>query len=218
MPLGPQSKPPGKVNAAADEERARSGPATAVLIFLTVGLVGTCGICGGATFLFQPKLSDNPDAVPPLMDELLMIDIPAIFQPRGTITWNLAFMLSLNGAYYETTDPAREGVLMFISVDGGSLSKPDVRAHIERVLNEKSNGTVALVPEGQPEERVVMIGQGAVPFTFETGTDPSTKNRYRLIHGVVDGRKGGEVLIALRIRQDANWNDDIAVKMVESIR
>jgi hypothetical protein len=32
------------------------------------------------------------------------------------------------------------------------------------------------------------------------------------------GRKGGEVLIALRIRQDANWNDDIAVKMVESIR
>jgi hypothetical protein len=77
---------------------------------------------------------------------------------------------------------------------------------------------VTLVPEGQPEERVVVVRDGAVPFSFETGMDPSTKNRYRLIHGVVGGRTGGEVLIALRIRQDADWNDDIALNMIESIR
>jgi hypothetical protein len=127
-------------------------------------------------------------------------------------------MLSLDGAYYETTDRAREGVLMFVGVDGGSLNKPAVRTHIERVLNEKSNDSVTLVPDGQPEDRMIVVRDRAEPFTFESGVDPSTRNRYRLIHGVVEGHNGGEVLIALRIRQDADWNDDIAVKMVESIR
>jgi hypothetical protein len=152
------------------------------------------------------------------MDELLEIDIPASFEPRGTIEWNLAFMLSLRGSYYETADRSREGVLMFIGVDGGSLNKPNVRAHVERVLNEKSNGTVSLAPEGAPDERMIAVRGESVPFTFETGVEPSTKNRYRLIHGVVDGRRGGEVLIALRIKQDGDWNDEVAVKMIESIR
>jgi hypothetical protein len=218
MPSGPQSKRPGNGIAAGTEERGRSAPATVALIFLAIGLVGILAVCGGSIYLFQPKLSDDAEAVPPLMDELVEIDIPAIFQPRGTIRWNLAFMLSLNGAYYETADPAREGVLMFVGVDGESLSKPDVRAHVERVLNEESNGTVTLVPEGEPLERIVTVRDAAVALTFETGTDPSSKNKYRLMHGVVDGRNGGEVLIALRIRQDADWNDDLAVRMVESIR
>lgn len=218
MPIDPQSKPPGNARAADPKERALSAPATTALIFLAVGLAGICGVCGGAIYLFQPKLSDDPEAVAPLMDDLLAIDIPAIFEARGTIRWNLAFALSLNGAYYESTDRAREGVLMFVGVDGDSLSKPDVRAHIERVLSEKSNGAVALVPDGVPEDRMIIVRDRNVPFTFETGVDPATKTRYRLMHGVVEGSRGGEVLVALRIREDADWNDEIAVRMVESIR
>lgn len=218
MSIEPQSKPPARGRSGEPAERLRGAPANAALIFLAIGVAGICGLCGGAIWLFQPKLSDDPQAVPPLMDELLEVDIPAIFEPRGTIRWNLAFALSLNGAYYETADRTREGVLMFVGVSGGSLAKPDVRTHVERVLNDKSNSGAALVPEGQPEERMIVVRDRAAPFTFETGTDPATKNRYRLMHGVVDGRSGGEVLIALRIRQDANWSDELAIRMLESIR
>lgn len=218
MPNDPQLKPTARSNALESDDRSLGTPAKAVLIFLATGLIGICGVCGGAVYMFQPRLSDDPQAVAPLMDDLLEIDVPAVFEPRGAIQWNLAFMLSLKGAYYETTDRSREGVLMFIGVNGGSLSKPDVRTHVERVLNEKSNGAVALVPDGPPEDRVITVRNQPVPFTLEIGIDPATKNRYRLMHGVVTGRNGGEVLIALRIKQDADWTDEIAVRMIESIR
>lgn len=208
----------GKQAAADADERARGGPATVALIFLAVGMIGICAVCGGGVYLFQPHLADDERSVGPLMDDVLSIDVPASFEPRGTIEWNLAFLMSLRGAYYETADRQQEGVLMFLAVEGGSLDKPNVRSHVERVLSEKSNGTVPLTPDGEPEERMVPIRGEDKPFTFETGVDPSSKVRYRLAHGVVDGENGQEVLVALRIREDAGWDDAATIAMLESIR
>lgn len=218
MSSEPRSKKTKKTSPAPGDDARRNAPATAALIILAVGLAAICGLCGGAMYLFQPKLSDDPRAVTPLMDELLEIDIPAAFEPRGTIEWNMAFMLTLQGAYFETSDRSQDGVLMFLGVEGGSLDKPNVRQHVERVLSEKSNGTVQLTPEGSPEERMVQVRGQSVPFTFETGVDPGSKQRYRLMHGVVDAPTGGEVLIALRIRTGPHWDDAVALRMLESIR
>ena len=218
MSSDPQSRKGKKPSPAQSDESRRNTPATVALVLLSIGLAAICGTCGGAMYLFQPKLSDDAQRVDPLVDELLQIDIPAAFEPRGTIEWNMAFMLSLRGAYFETSDRSQDGVLMFLGVEGGSLDKPNIRAHVERVLSEKSNGTVRLTPEGSPEERLISIRGVPTTFTFETGVDPGSKEKYRLMHGVVDGAKGQEVLIALRIKTGPQWDDAVAVGMLESIR
>jgi len=209
---------------AADGLPSRNTPATVVILFLAVGSTSICGICGGALYYFQPHVSDDAADVAALMPEILTISIPATpddgavqFRPRGTIRWNLAFLMTLRGVYFETVDAEQDGVLMFIEVDGSSLDKPNVRSHVEKVLREREGGGALLQPTGTAETRSLLVRDGLVDFTFESGLDPATSDVYRLVSGVVTGNRGGEVLLGLRIKQAAPWDDALAERMIESI-
>lgn len=197
---------------------------TVAVLFLSIGSIAICGICGGALYYFQPHVTEDPDAVAALMVELVTIDVPQSetskvrFHPRGTIEWNLAYMMSLRGAYYETVDPQQDGVLMFLEVTGASLQKPDVRTHIDRMLSERGGAGPPLKPSGHPDYRVLTVRGQPAEFTFETAVDPATKDSYRLISGVVVGNRWHDVLITLRIKSAAPWDDSVAVRMLESIQ
>jgi hypothetical protein len=177
------------------------------------------------------------------------VEVPPVFAPRGTIEWNVAFAMSMRAAYYDyapvgakpgtgvissqerggstsaataemTPVPGFDGELVFVGVDHKFQDKPDVRRHIELVLQKQGAGTLEL-PLERVESRIIPIAGEPVAFEFETRTAPKVRNKpqasYRLIHGVVNGRSG-PVLIVLRAPLDGNWNDAIAERMLGSIR
>jgi hypothetical protein len=202
-----------------------NSPATAVLLFLGIGSIAIVGLCGGLFYFLQPHVSEDPADVRTLMDELLVISIPTepdaapvVFEPRGTIRWNIAFMMSLRGAYYETQDDQLDGLLMFLEVTGASLDKPEVREHVDRILRERSDGKIQLQPGSFSETRTLDVRGFPTPITFETGVHAGTSESYRLVTAIVPAKRDGEVLIALRVKQAPPWNDEIAVRMIESIR
>ena len=208
-----------------EASRQRNAPATVVLLFLGIGTLAIVGLCAGGLYLFQPHVSEEPAGATALVNEMLLIDVPddplsdpVAFVPRGTIEWNIAFMMSLRGAYFEADDEQLDGLLMCREGTGASLQKPDVREHVDRVLRERSDGRIQLRSDGPPEIRLMPVRGVPSEFTFETGTDPATKDAYRLVTGIVPGNLGGEVLIALRIKQTDPWSDAIIARMVESIR
>lgn len=192
--------------------------ARVVTIFLGFGTAAIVGACFAGAYFFFPRVDEEPSAVADVMDGMLDIDIPAVFEPRGTIEWNMALVMTMRGAYFEPVDSERNGILLFVQVEGGSGDKPEVREHIENVLWQDGSATEQLVLETEShEERMVLVRGDPVPFVFETATDAQTKTTYRLVHGVVEGVEG-PVLIALRMQVDSGWNDETAVAMLRSIR
>jgi hypothetical protein len=173
-----------------------------------------CGLCATGVYFFEPDVRDDPEAVDPLMAEMLDITVPPEFEKRGVIEWNLGFLMSLRGAYYETPGAESDGMLMFVEVRSFHGNDPDVDAHIRQALREKQGGVVELELVESKEEPLQVRGK-PVPFKFETRRDPVEDQTYRVIEGVVEGR-GGPVLIGLRVREDA-WDDAVAREMIESI-
>lgn len=224
MVFGFGSRQRGKSRFAGGPGSPRT-TVTVAMLFLTVGSAAICGLCGGALYYFQPHVATGPADVEALLPEMLTISIPQSatdgpvpFRPHGTIRWNLGFLVTLRGAYFETVDEELDGMLMFLEVDGSSLDKPKSRAHVERVLREREGGAGQLLPTGIPATRSLLVRDRLVDFRFETGIDPDTSQQYRMISGVVTGNRGGEVLIALRIKQAPPWNDALAEQMMESIK
>ncbi len=207
----------------ASIEIRQNDPARRPNLFATVSaglgasLLGlACCLCGGGLFFFQPEVHDDPSAVPTLMDQMLDVTVPATFAPGGTIEWNVATAMSLRGAYYEYV--TGDGVLMFIEVQQSLATGPDVAAHVDRVLHEKTHGAPELVIDDQASDVREVLVQGELrPFQFDTASDPATEKEYRLIGGVVSGRSG-PVLIRLRVPLTEEWNDATAVAMLESVR
>jgi len=224
MVLGFGSRRRGK-QRLPDGPSSRNSPVTVAILFLAVGSTAICGICGGALYYFQPHVSEEPADVQLLMPEMLTITVPESpadgpvqFRPQGTIRWNLAFLMTLQGAYFESVIEEQDGVLMFLEVDGSSLDKPNIRNHVERVLRERDGGGAQLLPTGVPETRALLVRDRLVDFTFENGIDPTNRQKYRMVSGVVTGNRGGEVLIALRIKQSPPWDDALAERMIESVK
>jgi hypothetical protein len=211
----------------SDESAPRRWLAVALLLgLLLVPIV----LCGGLFYMLQPHVTDDPAAVAPLTRQLLTVEVPPVFTARGTIAWNVAFAMSMRAAYYDYTPvgtasagtPAADadGELVFVGVDHTFQDKPDVKRHVEQVLQQKGAGTQELLLEGV-ESRTVPINGEPCAFEFETRSAPAVRNRpkvsYRVIHGVVTGRSG-PVLIVLRVPLDGNWDDAIAERMLASIR
>lgn len=174
-----------------------------------------CGLCGAGFYFFQPDVRDDPQAVDPLMSEMLDVTVPPEFKGRGVIEWNLGFLMSLRGAYYEMPDAESEGMLMFVEVRSFHGNDPDVDAHVRQALREKQGGVVELKLVDSTEKTLQVRGK-PVPFKFETRRDPVEDRTYRVIEGVVEG-KGGPVLIGLRVGEDG-WDDAVAESMIASIQ
>jgi hypothetical protein len=151
-----------------------------------------------------------------LTGSLLDIDVPDEFRPRGTIEWSVGTLGSVRGAYYDVTEG--DGLLMFVAVDSRYSHRAAVREHIERVLRDEGGNPVDLVRDEPPRTRNVPIRSEAVPFTFETRKDGAGQE-HRLVEGVVEGTGGGgQVLIAVRFRNEGPLTDEAVVRMLGSIR
>lgn len=197
---------------AASTLRSRLTTVFATLLVATA--LGLCIACGVGLYLFRPVQHQDPDRARRITAEMLRVDVPPAFEPRGTIEWDLFRTILMRGAYFELAGD--EGLLMFLQVDGRVLNEPDVRVHVERTLRDKGGGGPPLTIIST-EEIDYLLGAERVQFRRRTGESPADQSKkYQLIEGTISGN-AGPVLVAFRITQEA-WErtDQSVANLVEA--
>jgi hypothetical protein len=191
-----------------------------VLGFLTaVGFAGAC-LCGGMVWWFRPVFREDADYARNLTAQVVDIGLldaskTQAYLPKGTIEWNVAFLLNVRGVYYERF--AGDGLLTLIEVNSRFRTEEDVRRHIRQTLEEKGGGGAALKIDETLTKRVTTTVRGEqIEFTFRIGKAPSTGHSYHLVEGVFDGNNG-EVLLAMRVDDDV-WSEAEALDIIRSIK
>jgi len=191
---------------------SRLGTIVATLLSMTA-LAAVVG-CVVGLYLFRPLQHDDPDRAARITAEMLRVDVPKAFEPRGTIEWDFFRGLLMRGAYYELT--GNDGLLMFLQVDSRLMQEADVRKHVERTLREKGGGGPPLTIIAS-EDVDYFLGDQHVVFRRRLGESPDADNqKYQLVEGTVDGNSG-TVLVAFRIAQEA-WerSDRNGANLVEA--
>lgn len=196
-------------NAALSPPRSRLRTILGTL--LAVLLLAIVGLCGFGFYYFRPVLTESPSAVEPLTAQMLRIDVPPEFEPRGTIEWNFLGAVLMRGVYYELASD--EGFLMLLQVDSRLMSQPDIQEHVDRTLRDKGGGGPPLEITESIERPFLVRGANRM-FRFRVGESPADHSRYHLVEGTVDGFSG-TVLVAFRI-EDAVW-EDLAPRVEQTI-
>jgi hypothetical protein len=206
--LTPSEKMRAAIPAAAQDSRRQS-----ILYFVTgllaSFLLGTCCICGIGLWWFRPQIHDNPERAKQLTTQIVDIRIPEAFQPRGTIEWDVTFLLKLRGVYYERY--VGDGTLTLLEVRGRFTSEESVHRHIRQtLLEEGAGGSELVIDRSRTQRETVNISGQDVPFTFDVARDPRTNETFHLVEGSFEGKQG-PVLLSLRV-DDAHWKDEIALQ------
>ena len=200
--------PSEKMRAAIPEDKSvRRAPP--LMIFL-LGLMTTVLLVGAllsvvALWWFRPMTSENPERARKLTQEIVTITVPDSFVPRGTIEWNVGFLMRLRGVYYQRL--VGDGVLSLLEVKTSLANDDSARRQIRETLLEESSTGAALVvdPAKSQKETIEILGE-PVLFHLDIARDPRTNETYRLIEGVFQGNSG-QVLLAMRV--DSNrWLDE----------
>ena len=200
-------------------EQAEKTPSTHPVLILVAGFVSAfmllfCCVCGGAAWWFRPEIHDDPNRAAEVVAEIVDITIPETYQPQGTIEWNVAYAMSIRGAYYERF--AGDGLLTIVEVNSRLRSEEDVRRHIRETLIRKGGGGTPLIIDDSETKKVeVEIRGGFVPFTFEIGRNPTLSENFHIVEGVFEG-KSGDVLLAMRVNED-DWEEQSIIDMLNSI-
>lgn len=211
--LPPDSGPPGE--RSAGEPKQPHPVLVLVLGFLSAFGLAACCLCGGALWWFRPVIHEDPEQARLLTKEIANINIIDSYQPKGTIVWNVAFLLKVRGAYYERF--AGDGLLMLVEVTSRFRTEEDVRRHIRQTLEEKGGGGAPLIVDDSLTKRHQVVIRGEpVEFVFKIGKSAHTGRKYHLVEGVFEGNSG-EVLLAMRVDDDV-WNEEEVVQMIRSIQ
>jgi len=194
--------------------RRKTSPLWSVLLVITfAGIVGTCCLCGVFVYRQRPSFQDDPAAAVELTGQMLSIDIPQTFAPKGTIEWHVWWFLTMRGAYF--THTVDDGELTLLEVDSRFLSQPEFHQHIVDSLHQQGAGSGFDLNVLHTETKVLTIGGAEVPFEFLTAEDRSTGAGRRLVDGVVTGKRG-PVLVSLWVDEDI-WDEESVIRMLESV-
>ncbi|WP_437192834.1 hypothetical protein [Planctomicrobium sp. SH527] len=170
-------------------------------------LVASGCLCGIGVWWFRPITSQNAERVHQLVDQMVSISIPETFVPRGTIEWNIAFVMRLRGVYYERL--VGDGVLSLVEVNSRLPNDDSVRQHIrETLLEEGSSGTMLVIDKQKTRKQVFELAGESVTFTFDIARDVRTNELFHLVEGVFQGNSG-QVLLSLRV-DSTRWMDEPA--------
>jgi hypothetical protein len=207
-----QSPSPG------DQPRPGSAPAktrvwTYLLAITLAAIVGSCCLCGVLLMQQWPSFQQDPAAAEALTHQMLALEIPEVFEPQGTIEWNVLFVLTMRGAYY--THQVGDGELTLLKLDSPLISQPDFRQHVIDALRQNGAGSGFDLNVLQSETRTFGIAGEQVPFQFLRAEDRTTGEERRLIDGVVTGKQG-PVLVALWFDEDI-WDEELVTRLIQSI-
>jgi len=197
----------------SDSSRRASRAWTFVLAVTLSLLVGSCGLCGVFLSRQWPTFEHDPIAAEALTTEMLSIEIPANFEPQGTIEWNVWLLLDMRGAYFAHT--VEDGELSLLEVDSRFIEQPDFRQHIIHSLHQHGAGSGFDLNVKQTETKTFDVNGEQVPFEFLTAEDRSTGEGRRLVDGVVT-LNGRPVLVSLWVDEEI-WDEAMVERLIESI-
>jgi hypothetical protein len=165
-------------------------------------------------------IREDADLARALSDEIVQTSLtdvsrPQAYLPKGSIVWNVAFLLTTRGVYYERF--AGDGLLMILEVNSRFRSEEDVRRHIRQTLEAKGGGGASLKIDETLTKRIPVTIRGQpVQFSFRMGKSPQTQRTFHLVEGIFEG-KSGEVMLAMRV-DDEVWNEEEVLNILRSIQ
>ena len=193
-----------------------------LLIFLGVLfllLVVLC--CGGilvSGWYFSNSVSEDPDQIAALTQEILEIDVPEDLRPKVAFDMKVPFSGQKVMTWVVYADEATGSMLLLASF-GEALqgqNQDQLTAQLEQSLRQQGLAPEENVPHWERSTREIEVGGEPVSFNFATGEVADSGKRRIEVTGTLE-RADGPVL--LTFSGDAEkFPEEAIVEMIESIR
>jgi len=213
------------------EPPRKPGMSTAMKVLLIIlGVSGFFALlcCGGMLWFYSQvelAISEQPADAKAMLDQLVEIDLPAGFQPKGTMSADFLVM-QFRIATYERV-PAEEGdkeappqgALMIGEIDSriGNNDLRQQQLQLDQALQQQGrDGPNRHLEIHTRKTRKFKIRGEESKFEFAEGEDKKTGEKFRQVSGDFPGKDGRAFLI-FQVAEEL-WNEDEVVKMIESIK
>ncbi len=200
-------------DVAAESNRPGSRIAAFVLGLALIAMLAFLCLAGIYFYSQWPDFVEDPAAASELAQQLLPMEIPGVFEPRGTITWRIWPLMTMRGAYFEHS--LGDGELTLLQVNSAYMSQQGFREHIIKSLQEQGAGSGFDLAVSESSSRTIDVYGRPVTFHFTAGEDRTTGAQRRLLDGIVEG-PDGPVLLSLWVGE-ADWSEEQVLGMLESI-
>ncbi len=190
-----------------------------------------CGVmmlvcCGGATIIaygtirtFEDSLTDDPDEILALSEQIATFDRPADLAPQGGFDFDTSLLwqpIEVKGALYESQ--ASEGI--FVLVEFGEMFDDNtvdyLRSQIQKAIREEDDLESRIRIDGEPEEITLTIRGEETTFTFNRGTELESDRQFIQAAGRFPGHDGRIGFVMLVLPAD-EYDEQQIVELIESI-
>lgn len=201
------------------QRAAKPGMSTGMkvlLILLGIGGVFVLACCGiGIYFFSQIQVEEDPAAVARITREIAEIEIPEQFEPEGAFGMNV-IVWSLKMVAYSHQQEAGSLALAEMTVDVGGHQKTH-ELQVRDMLREQGFGQEDLEITSS-EKRDFEIRGETESFEFAEAEHRETGEKFRQVSGTFKGKEPDSIGFLILQIQEEHYDEEAAVKMIESIR
>lgn len=202
----------------------RRGMSTGTKVLLILGgifgvlALACCGVGFWIFNKFSKSVTNDPERVVAIQQEMVSIDVPPDLPPRAGMDldfWRFKIKVAvfstqaLDGQQAEA--PVGGGEMLLLMQ--GAIDDPEAQQQMEARM--KSQGVETNMRVESTEVRKIMIGGEEVTFEFSKGVERESGTRMRQVTGTFPGRNG-EVNLQYFAAEDA-WDEDQVMAMLRSI-
>lgn len=194
------------------QRRGMSTGAKILIVLLSLAGVVVLLCCGVGVYIFSSsQLDESPAAAEERAKQIVEIDIPEAFVPRGAMHLNM-LIIEVDAAIYELEENP-EGILILAEISGLGMDSADVQSEIRRSLGRPDGGGELTITRS--ETREFQVRGERVPFVFAESTDEAG-NEYRLVSGSFR-TDDGQGLLSVQVPPE-EYDEEAVVEMIESIK
>jgi len=206
-----------------EEEEPRRSDRGCGMNCLLLGLAGIgaamllccCGV-GISLYSLAPTIDEDPQVAEETLNDLIDIELPEDYSPEMSASMNLMGLGNVRGTVVEVGE--NQGALIVVGMQGRLAQDERFMNQVRESLRERVGNADYEVTES--ETREVTIDGQEVEFTFSKGrTQPADGKDpidIRAVSGLLPG-KGGEQVVFLLFMEESKWNEEEALRMLESI-
>jgi len=212
------------MNANWEQPPAKAGMGCGAKLLILLGvlflllLVLCCGGMLVSGWYFGNSVSEDPDEIIALTQEIVDIEIPGELRPQLSFDMKVPFSGQEVMKWAVYADETTASFLVLASF-GEALQGQDEEAladQIEQSLRQQGLASEQNVRDWERSTREIEVRGEPVSFDFATGEDADTGTRRIEVTGIFEGA-GGPVLISFS--GDAEkFPEETIVEMIESIR
>lgn len=213
-------------DAAGPPEKQGTSAGSKVLLILGiifVILVVLC--CGGliaayfwANSYFGEAMSEDPQVVRQLTDEIVSIDVPEQLQPAFSMDMQIPFTGQEMMKWVAYADESNSSVLVMASFGEAfaGQNKQQMHTQIRQALRGQGLGQPENVNITERTEREIEVRGQPVTFSFGEGQQENTDRQWIEVTGTLEGPEGRTVMLIVSADK-ATLSEEQIVDMIKSI-